>query len=325
MSCVMVLGSPFTRTPRPSAAPPGRRGSVGGQGPPHGQRAQRLRLVEGHRGFPVQVQQAQEPGHHLEGRGAAGDQFAERRGAALGQQRPQHRGVLGHRDPRRVDVIEVDRRRRFRAEHRRRPWRRTAPASARSGSPAAARGSAPRASPPAGTGAAHRPRVRRTAPRPAGRRGRPAAGRTAGPGPGTCRRRRSVSSTRSSGSSRAAFRSSRVAAITRNSVTWSRSQLLPIARMWPMKSSVTWCSATSVTSIRRWLISCSSRSNGPSKLSSRTWNGRRPSSRPLRLRRCRRRRDRPLPGCGGATVIARSLRARAPGRPARPGRSARRR
>ena len=38
-----------------------------------------------------------------------------------------------------------------------------------------------------------------------------------------------------------------------------------------MNSSVTWCSATSVTS-RRWAkISCSSRSNGPSKLLSRTW------------------------------------------------------
>ena len=82
-----------------------------------------------------------------------------------------------------------------------------------------------------------------------------------------------------SGSSRAALRSSRVAAMTRNSVTWSRSQLLPIDRMWPMKSSVTWCRATSVTSIRRWLINCSNRSNGPSKLSSRTWKGRRPARR----------------------------------------------
>src|ERR1700712_4976577 len=38
-----------------------------------------------------------------------------------------------------------------------------------------------------------------------------------------------------------------------------------------MKSSVTVCSATSVTSSRCAKISCSSRSNGPSKLVSRTW------------------------------------------------------
>ena len=38
-----------------------------------------------------------------------------------------------------------------------------------------------------------------------------------------------------------------------------------------MKSSVTVCSATSVTSSRCAKISCSSRSNGPSKLLSRTW------------------------------------------------------
>src|SRR5690625_4626802 len=39
-----------------------------------------------------------------------------------------------------------------------------------------------------------------------------------------------------------------------------------------MKSSVTWCSATSVTSSRWAKINCSSRSKGPSKLVSRTWN-----------------------------------------------------
>ena len=39
-----------------------------------------------------------------------------------------------------------------------------------------------------------------------------------------------------------------------------------------MKSSVTWCSATSVTSILCLPMSCSSRSNGPVKLSRRTVN-----------------------------------------------------
>src|SRR5947207_4288488 len=38
-----------------------------------------------------------------------------------------------------------------------------------------------------------------------------------------------------------------------------------------MNSSVTWCSATSVTSSLRLPISCSSRSNGPLKFSSVTW------------------------------------------------------
>ena len=39
-----------------------------------------------------------------------------------------------------------------------------------------------------------------------------------------------------------------------------------------MKSSVTRCSATSVTSSSCWEISCSSRSNGPSKFDNRTVN-----------------------------------------------------
>jgi hypothetical protein len=45
-----------------------------------------------------------------------------------------------------------------------------------------------------------------------------------------------------------------------------------MARMYAMKSSVTWCNATSVTSILCLPMSCSSRSNGPVKLSSRTVN-----------------------------------------------------
>src|SRR5699024_8968433 len=42
--------------------------------------------------------------------------------------------------------------------------------------------------------------------------------------------------------------------------------------MWAMKSSVTTASATSVTSILCLAIRESSRSNGPVKFSSRTWN-----------------------------------------------------
>src|SRR5690606_18572104 len=90
------------------------------------------------------------------------------------------------------------------------------------------------------------------------------------------RARSASSSTSAAGSSRAALRSSRVAATTRNSVVSSRSQSGPSARMYAMNSSVTRDSATSVTSSLCLAISCSSRSNGPSKLASRTVN--RPSS-----------------------------------------------
>src|SRR5690606_18220212 len=82
--------------------------------------------------------------------------------------------------------------------------------------------------------------------------------------------RSSSSSTAAAGSSLAAFRSSRVAATTRNSLTSSRFQSSPMARMWARKSSVTWCSATSVTSSLCLPSSCSSRSTGPVKWSSRT-------------------------------------------------------
>ena len=84
------------------------------------------------------------------------------------------------------------------------------------------------------------------------------------------RARSASSSTSAAGSSRAAFRSSSVAATTRNSVVWSRSQSGPIARMYAMNSSVTLESATSVTSSLCLEISWRSRSKGPSKLASRT-------------------------------------------------------
>src|SRR3712207_207450 len=92
------------------------------------------------------------------------------------------------------------------------------------------------------------------------------------------RSRSSSSSTSAAGSSRAAFRSSRVAATTRNSLAWSRSSSFPSARRWAMNSSVTWDSAISVMSSLCLPISCSSRSNGPSKFVSRTVNRPLPTS-----------------------------------------------
>ena len=77
--------------------------------------------------------------------------------------------------------------------------------------------------------------------------------------------RSSSSSTSPCGSSRAAFRSSRVEATSRNDVVCSRSQTSPPALMCAMNSSVTWDSATSVTSSLCLLIRLSSRSKGPSK------------------------------------------------------------
>ena len=60
--------------------------------------------------------------------------------------------------------------------------------------------------------------------------------------------------------------------MTRNSEVSSRSMSSPSAVRWAMKSSVTRCSASSVTSSWCFPISCSSRSNGPVKLSRRTVN-----------------------------------------------------
>ena len=60
--------------------------------------------------------------------------------------------------------------------------------------------------------------------------------------------------------------------MTRNSLASSRSHWSPMARMYAMNSSVTWCRATSVTSSLCLPMSCSSRSNGPVKLASRTVN-----------------------------------------------------
>src|SRR5690606_32728186 len=84
--------------------------------------------------------------------------------------------------------------------------------------------------------------------------------------------RSSGSSTSPDGSSRAALRSSRVAATTTNELVCSRSQASPAALMCAMNSSVTLDNATSVMSSLCLEMSCSSRSNGPSKLSSRTLN-----------------------------------------------------
>src|SRR4051794_10327364 len=58
--------------------------------------------------------------------------------------------------------------------------------------------------------------------------------------------------------------------MTRNSLAWSRSSWSPSARRCAMNSSVTFDRAISVTSSLCLPISCSSRSNGPSKFASRT-------------------------------------------------------
>src|SRR5690606_20629632 len=79
--------------------------------------------------------------------------------------------------------------------------------------------------------------------------------------------RSSSSSTSPRGSSRAALRSRRVAATSRNELVCSRSQTGPPALTYTMNSSVTWESATSVTSSLCLAINESRRSKGPSKLS----------------------------------------------------------
>ena len=79
-------------------------------------------------------------------------------------------------------------------------------------------------------------------------------------------------------------------ATTRNSLAWSRSSSSPSARRWAMNSSVTFDSAISVTSSLCLPISCSSRSNGPSKLVSwtvkRAARRRRPQGPPVPRRCC---------------------------------------
>src|SRR5450830_1862282 len=80
----------------------------------------------------------------------------------------------------------------------------------------------------------------------------------------------SASSTSPAGSKRAALKSNRVAATTRNSLAWLRSQVpsaFSAARMYEMNSSVTEARATSVMSSLCLPISESSRSNGPEKFS----------------------------------------------------------
>ena len=84
--------------------------------------------------------------------------------------------------------------------------------------------------------------------------------------------RSSSSSTSPWGSSRAALRSSRVEATSRNEEVCSSSQSRPACLMKAMNSSVTCDSATSVMSSLCLAIRLSSRSNGPSKLSRRTAN-----------------------------------------------------
>ena len=74
------------------------------------------------------------------------------------------------------------------------------------------------------------------------------------------------------GSSRAALRSSNVAATTRNDVVCSRSIFGSAFLMCEMNSSVTWDRATSVMSSLCFAIRLSNRSNGPSKLTRRTEN-----------------------------------------------------
>ena len=153
------------------------------RGPPDRQLAEALRLVERDRRLAEQLQHGHEPGDHLQRARAVGGQRRERRLAQLGQPLPQDRDVLG------------DARRSARAGGRRRPsaaaWaaarrrrgRRTAPGRRRAAPRAAARRTAPPARPSAGSGAAPWPPARRTAARPACRRGTAAAGRTAGRGP----------------------------------------------------------------------------------------------------------------------------------------------
>src|SRR5690606_4107312 len=90
-----------------------------------------------------------------------------------------------------------------------------------------------------------------------------------------CSRARSSGSwTSPEGTSRAVFRSSSVAATTRNSVTSSSPASAPSRRVWAMNSSVTAWSATSVTSRRLESMRPNSRSNGPVKLVRWTVNAR---------------------------------------------------
>src|SRR6266496_442022 len=73
-------------------------------------------------------------------------------------------------------------------------------------------------------------------------------------------------------SSRATERGYRRRAPASSSAVSSRFHASPAWRRWAMKSSVTWCSATSVTYSSCCEMSCSSRSNGPSKFDSLTVN-----------------------------------------------------
>ena len=132
--------------------------------------------------------------------------------------------------------------------------------------------------------------------------------------------RSSSSSTSPCGSSRAALRSRRVEAMSRNDVVCSRSQTGPPAFTKAMNSSVTVASATSVMSSLCLEIRLSSRSKGPSKLSSRTANaggrvgvGRERRRRPAHSSVSRRTRTLSSPCASkSASTSARASRTRRP-------------
>src|SRR5690606_39956379 len=68
-------------------------------GPPDGQLPEWEYLVECHQALPVQLQQCQETGHHLQGGAAVATQGPETGGAYPQQPFPQGGRVLPHTDP----------------------------------------------------------------------------------------------------------------------------------------------------------------------------------------------------------------------------------
>ncbi len=88
--------------------------AVGRAGPAYGQLAERLLLGEGDQPLPVQLQQGQEPRHHLQGGLAVGAEQREGGGAGATQPSGQDLRVFPDADPDRVHVVDGDHRDRLR-------------------------------------------------------------------------------------------------------------------------------------------------------------------------------------------------------------------
>ena len=195
-------------------------------GPADGELAERGDLVEGDGALAEQLEQRQEPRHRGQGVRRVAAQRPEGHRAAAPQPVDHQRGLLAHADPGGVDVLQRDLVHGLGLQRLGGQRGELVEADADEHLGQQAWRTAPRARRPAG-GAATPP--------PAGSRSTPAtclnarycSSRAKSRSRASSRARSSSSSTSPCGSSRAALRSSSVAATSRNDVVCSRSQIGP--------------------------------------------------------------------------------------------------